>query len=456
MEDSPAQGDLETVKSETSTLDQADASSASTPLQLKANTSRTNMDDKSTKLIMCMSRLTDWPLKEMVSTLVRLELSYNDLTTIPSCISALDNLETLIASSNLITTVEEGGITELKALKTLNLDANRLGSVFPGLSQMTSLTHLSLAKNRLSSFDRQILSLESLETLDLSNNPNIAGVLPDDMDFPHLTRLSIREIGLKEIPDTFAGLTSIRVLELDCNSLTDWPSEKMATLVHLERLELMLNDFNAIIPVESIDRFPKLVMVDMVGCDIDLSHKPAVPRRFRLGSCHAPSSIVPQLYLGNIESAYNKHKLRDLGVTHVLSIFESLPPYPDRFQYKVVELPDLESSNLYEHFESAVAFIDGAVFGGTSCLVHCHAGISRSSTMVICWLMKRYLLRYNDALSYVREKRPIIQPNPAFEKQLQQWESELAKTLKLRPPGSFPDRIRNSPSSSREQKCTIS
>ncbi|TMS04949.1 Dual specificity protein phosphatase 19 [Larimichthys crocea] len=58
---------------------------------------------------------------------------------------------------------------------------------------------------------------------------------------------------------------------------------------------------------------------------------------------------------------------------------------------------------------------DGAV------LVHCNAGVSRSSSIVIGYLMLKEGLSFDDAYSQVKLARPSIRPNPGFYQQLQSY-----------------------------------
>jgi protein-tyrosine phosphatase len=57
--------------------------------------------------------------------------------------------------------------------------------------------------------------------------------------------------------------------------------------------------------------------------------------------------------------------------------------------------------------------------------VHCGAGISRSATIVIGFLMKYHNCSYNIAYNYVKNKRYIINPNPGFIDALKELESTL-------------------------------
>lgn len=56
-------------------------------------------------------------------------------------------------------------------------------------------------------------------------------------------------------------------------------------------------------------------------------------------------------------------------------------------------------------------------------LVHCNAGVSRSSSIVIGYLMLREELSFHDAYSQVKLARPSIRPNPGFYQQLQKYKS---------------------------------
>lgn len=54
-------------------------------------------------------------------------------------------------------------------------------------------------------------------------------------------------------------------------------------------------------------------------------------------------------------------------------------------------------------------------------LIHCHAGISRSVSCVVYYLMKKKNMTFDKALNHISETRPIASPNDGFEKQLKSW-----------------------------------
>jgi protein-tyrosine phosphatase len=49
------------------------------------------------------------------------------------------------------------------------------------------------------------------------------------------------------------------------------------------------------------------------------------------------------------------------------------------------------------------------------------AGISRSTTLLIAYLIRYKGMKSDDALHYVRARRSIIDPNPGFWNQLKQY-----------------------------------
>ena len=47
-------------------------------------------------------------------------------------------------------------------------------------------------------------------------------------------------------------------------------------------------------------------------------------------------------------------------------------------------------------------------------LIHCAYGVSRSPSIVIAYLMKKYKIDFDEAEHFVKRKRPEIRPNEGF------------------------------------------
>lgn len=86
-----------------------------------------------------------------------------------------------------------------------------------------------------------------------------------------------------------------------------------------------------------------------------------------------------------------------------------------------VLLNDDPTENLLDRLEACLEFIDKAREQGTI-LVHCMAGVSRSASVIVAYLMKIENLSVKDALSSLREASSKVCPNKGFMEQLQMFE----------------------------------
>jgi len=78
-----------------------------------------------------------------------------------------------------------------------------------------------------------------------------------------------------------------------------------------------------------------------------------------------------------------------------------------------------------------VEFVDAQRRAGATVYVHCRNGASRSGMVVIAYLMYKNRWTRDEALEYVRKRRPVTRPNPAFMERLLEWE-KVVRLMKLR------------------------
>lgn len=130
------------------------------------------------------------------------------------------------------------------------------------------------------------------------------------------------------------------------------------------------------------------------------------------------------------------------GVTHVVSIGVTTPSNTivDKLSLRVHRLleDDVPTAKLRKHFEETTRFIHKARLSGEVVLVHCYAGVSRSSTITLAYLMTWLGLQNKEALSLLHMQHAHATPNVGFARQLAKYEksAECANlSLELRSDG---------------------
>lgn len=139
--------------------------------------------------------------------------------------------------------------------------------------------------------------------------------------------------------------------------------------------------------------------------------------------------------------------------------------YPQRCTYLRIAVPDAESTDLQRHFARVNDFIATARAAGGRTLVHCSAGMSRSVSLALAYLISAEGTcsvfssdgciceqndRFNvcqfcvppfdmslrgvgmtlvDAFRLIKTKRSIVAPNPSFMRQLAEYEAAERQRL---------------------------
>jgi hypothetical protein len=112
------------------------------------------------------------------------------------------------------------------------------------------------------------------------------------------------------------------------------------------------------------------------------------------------------------------------GVRAVLTLCEKEDPY--RCETHVWEpIPDADPAPDLDWLRRRVEFIDAQRRAGASLFVHCRNGVSRSGMVVVAYEMYKNRWTRDEALAFVRSRRPAVRPNPAFMRLLAEWEEAL-------------------------------
>lgn len=146
--------------------------------------------------------------------------------------------------------------------------------------------------------------------------------------------------------------------------------------------------------------------------------------------CHPevgyPNEIIPgQLFLGDQHHASSEDVLQHLGITHIVNATKTVHNrFPGVVQYCRIVVEDSDSEMICYHFNIAFRFIDHALVDNEKhkVLVHCAQGVSRSATLVIMYLMKKFDWSYSQAYEFAKKHRFQVQPNDGFIDQLKEFE----------------------------------
>lgn len=139
------------------------------------------------------------------------------------------------------------------------------------------------------------------------------------------------------------------------------------------------------------------------------------------------NQIIPGMFLGSTEGTVPEHVSLD-KTTHILTVAHNgLPEKLPGVEYKQIDILDCPTEMIIKHFQECFEFIGGCMRGGGNVFVHCGRGISRSSTIVMAYLMQTRNMDVSGAFALVSENRPCVYPNIGFQLQLHLFE----KTRKI-------------------------
>lgn len=147
-------------------------------------------------------------------------------------------------------------------------------------------------------------------------------------------------------------------------------------------------------------------------------YKPVV-----LSNC---DQILPFLYLGGVDAVADTGRVFDQGIRAVVCCLRDLE-FPSRdfstdLEYHRVDVEDISREPIELFFPEAAAFIHSRVSRERPVLVHCRAGVSRSASVVMAYLMTYQGYSLHDAFFLVRSRRSCVSPNVGFMEKLCDYE----------------------------------
>ena len=147
---------------------------------------------------------------------------------------------------------------------------------------------------------------------------------------------------------------------------------------------------------------------------------------YTTGGKYEANEIVLNIFLGNIDSVYDPDTLNKKNIKNIISVINGFePPYPSDFNYLVLDSLDTINTKLQDKFELTYDFIEQALDRNEKILIHCMYGRSRSSTIMIAYLIRKFGYTAADSLNYVKMCREDVEPNEYFMSQLEDYYNKL-------------------------------
>ncbi|KAJ1612546.1 dual specificity phosphatase [Cryptosporidium canis] len=126
---------------------------------------------------------------------------------------------------------------------------------------------------------------------------------------------------------------------------------------------------------------------------------------------HRAQRIIPGVFLGGSTVANDLKKLKDLGITHIVSCLQGACKFPKDFKYLNIPIYDTPFEDISKHFSASFDFIHNALCQSTlekpnNVYIHCAAGISRAPTVCAAFLMRELGISVAQALDLIKLSRP--------------------------------------------------
>lgn len=142
------------------------------------------------------------------------------------------------------------------------------------------------------------------------------------------------------------------------------------------------------------------------------------------------NEIVPRMWLGSFKAASNENWLKSHNIQIIFNCTKDLPFINCSTVEKRIRIPihdnlqPEEIQFLTEHASSTAFELMKLWQSGKIILVHCAAGMQRSAASVAFFLITLFKFHTNDAIYFIKERRPIaFTPSPNFLQSIQYYDN---------------------------------
>lgn len=252
----------------------------------------------------------------------------------------------------------------------------------------------------------------------MGGTPEMELIIPERVNFYFATLRILHQLRRKT-PEPINGMLIQETISLICTldqAIRTYGALVTSPKASLEGYEEKIES-NMRVIVSSINR---LGLENALQKEVQYSNKENL-------DLHKAQRVIPGVFLGGSTVAGDFEKLKDLGITHIVSCLQGARKFPKDFTYLNIPIFDTPFEDISKHFSSSFDFIHNALCQSTvekpnNVYIHCAAGISRAPTICAAFLMRELGITATLALNLIKLSRPYVAPNAGFLNQLYNYQ----------------------------------
>ena len=145
-----------------------------------------------------------------------------------------------------------------------------------------------------------------------------------------------------------------------------------------------------------------------------------------LQSAHI-TEVFERIYIGSYSNAKDKEELEKNNIKYILNCAtECNNEFEDKIKYLKLDIKDQNDFPINDYFDKGADFINESMKNNDgNILVHCMQGKSRSTCIVMAYLIKYKKEVTNSAYKILKAKRKLTMPNLGFMYKLREYEKTI-------------------------------
>lgn len=145
--------------------------------------------------------------------------------------------------------------------------------------------------------------------------------------------------------------------------------------------------------------------------------------------------IIDNIYLGNYIDSSSEEFIKRANINVIINCTKDSLFYFNeqevKYKYRIPVDDDRQENSLiimFRYLSNIIDIIRFHVTRGDHIYIHCHAGMQRSACVVAAYLIRQYKMTPQEAVSFIRNKRPIaFTPFINFQKSLDNYYMKIKR-----------------------------